>query len=134
MAVGRRRVVLDTDVVIDFLRGHGAGVNGVRRMVASGQAVVSAVTAYELRQGTLTPQDVVSLESFCRSRTLAVTLQAALRAGQVGAEMRSLGTPIGPADTLIAGLCLHHDCALMTKNRRHFGRVPDLILSDPNGA
>ncbi len=127
-------MVLDTDVVINFLRGHGPGVDGVRRTVATGRAVVSAVTAYELRQGASTPDDVVSVEAFCRSRTLAVTLHAALRAGQVGAELRALGTPIGPADTLIAGLCLHYGCELMTNNWRHFGRVPDLIACDPKTA
>lgn len=126
MAVAR--VVLDTDVVIDFLRGHGSGVDGVRRMVGEGRALVSAITVYELRQGALTPEDLASVELFCRSRTLSFTLQGAVRAGDLAAELRVSGTPIGTADTLIAGLCLHHGCGLMTKNTRHFSRVPSLEL------
>lgn len=42
-----------------------------------------------------------------RSRTLALTLPAALCAGHLGVEPRAAGTPIGAADTLIAGICLH---------------------------
>jgi tRNA(fMet)-specific endonuclease VapC len=133
MAIGRG-VVLDTDVVIDFLRGHGDGVAGVRRAIGDGGAFVSSVTAYELRQGALTPDDQVAVGAFCGSRTLPLTLPAALRAGEVGAALRSAGTPIGPADTLIAGLCLHHRFSLMTKNSRHFGRVLGLSLRDPTAS
>ena len=31
---------------------------------------------------------------------------------------------------MIAGLCLHHGFALATGNRRHFSRVPGLVLHD----
>lgn len=126
MAVAQ--VVLDTDVVVDFLRGHGPGVEGVRQMVREGRALVSAVTVYELRQGALTSEDQAAVELFCRSRTLSFTSQAAMRAGELAAELRASGTPIGTADTLIAGLCLHHGCGLMTKNTRHFNRVTALEL------
>lgn len=129
MAVAR--VVLDTDVVIDFLRGHGSGVAGVRKMVTDGRALVSAVTAYELRQGALTPEDQASVVLFCRSRTLTLTLKAAMRAGELAGELRASGTPIGTADTLIAGLCLYYRYGLMTKNVRHFDRVPSLDLVPP---
>ena len=124
------RVVLDTDVVIDFLRGHGPGAAGVRQVVSEGRALVSAVTAFELSQGARTEADQRVVELFCSDRTLSFTLQTALRAGLVGAELRQNGTPIGPADTLIAGLCLHHNYALMTNNVRHFGRVAGLELVD----
>lgn len=122
------RVVLDTDVVIDFLRGRGDGMVGVRDALRSGRALVTAITVFELRQGTRTSTDHAAVELFCRSRTLALTLAAAMRAGQVGADLRAAGTPIGPADTLIAGICLHHDASLLTRNRRHFEQVPGLQL------
>lgn len=122
------RVVLDTDVVIDFLRGQGPGVEGVKNAILGGLALVSAITAFELRQGAMTAQDEAAVETFCHSRTLSFTLQTAIRAGEVGAALRAAGTPICPADTLIAGLCIHHGYGLMTKNVRHFGRVRGLQL------
>lgn len=129
MALGR--VVLDTDVVIDFLRGHGTGVQPVRRMLSEGRALLSAVSAFELRQGARKPEDRDVVEAFCRNRTVPLTLQAALHAGDIGAQLRAAGIPIGPADTLIAGMCRHHGYALVTGNVAHFNRVPDLDLIAP---
>lgn len=102
-------------------------------MLTEGRALVSAITVYELRQGALTPDDQASVELFCHSRTLSVTPRVALRAGELAATLRASGTPIGAADTLIAGLCLHHACGLMTKNVQHFSRVPALDLVHVNG-
>ncbi|MDQ2810105.1 MAG: type II toxin-antitoxin system VapC family toxin [Chloroflexota bacterium] len=38
---------------------------------------------------------------------------------------------IGDADTLIAATALHHDLTLVTGNRRHFSRIPNLTLLTP---
>lgn len=97
--------------------------------MTDGLALVSAITAFELRQGARTPSDQQAVDGFCHGRTLPLTLGAALRAGEVGAALRTAGTPIGPADTLIAGLCLHHGHALMTNNISQFQRVPALRLN-----
>ena len=64
-------------------------------------------------------------------RTLPVSLPAALRAGEVAAQLRARGEPSGFADCLQAGVCLHHDLPLATRNQRHFGRVDGLQLLDP---
>jgi predicted nucleic acid-binding protein len=39
------------------------------------------------------------------------------------------GRSIGMADSLIAGICVRHRATLITRNREHFGRVPDLRLA-----
>jgi len=35
---------------------------------------------------------------------------------------------IGDFDILIAATALHHDLTLVTRNRRHFERIPNLAL------
>ena len=45
-------VVVDTDLVIDFLRGKGTGAPLVRELVGSHRLRVTAITAFELRVGT----------------------------------------------------------------------------------
>lgn len=49
-----------------------------------------------------------------------------------GAEIRRTleraGTGIGMADSLIAGIVVAHRSVLLTRNRRHFERVPGLAL------
>lgn len=43
--------------------------------------------------------------------------------------MSSPGEPIGMGDSLIAGIVLAHGETLMTRNRRHFGRVEGLRIA-----
>jgi len=46
------------------------------------------------------------------------------------AQLETQGTPIGPIDTLIAGIALAHSLTLVTRNTREFGRVPGLQLAN----
>ena len=51
-------------------------------------------------------------------------------AGNIRSDLRRLGTPIGPYDTLIAGQALARDLTLMTRNTREFARVEGLRVED----
>ncbi len=95
-------VVVDTDLLVDFLRGKGAGVALVRTLLVEHRLRLTAVTGFELRVGTdfLTRRDEI-LRLF-RSRTLSLDLASALRGGEVAAALRALGQGIGFADSLQA--------------------------------
>ncbi|CAN5331073.1 type II toxin-antitoxin system VapC family toxin [soil metagenome] len=121
-------VVADTDVVIDFLRGSGEGVAVVEDLLRTGRCLVSAITAYELAAGALSQTEQTAVAAFCTPRTLAFSRRTAEEAGRLARVLRERGTPIGVADTLIAGLCLERGAALATRNQRHFSRVPGLTL------
>ena len=123
-------VVVDTDLLVDFLRGKGAGVALVRTLLVEHRLRLTAVTGFELRVGTdfLTRRDEI-LRLF-RSRTLPLDMASALRGGEVAAALRALGQGIGFADSLQAGICLRHDLPLATRNRKHFDRIPGLPLAD----
>ena len=53
-----------------------------------------------------------------------LTDAAAKRAAEVHQELKA--SPIGERDTLIAGVCLAIGRPLLTRNVRHFRRVPGL--------
>jgi tRNA(fMet)-specific endonuclease VapC len=123
-------VVVDTDVVIDFLRGRGPGVSLVRKLIVSHRLRVTAITAFELRVGTdfLARRDEIL--RLVRSRTFPLDPASALRAGDVAATLRSAGQDIGLADCLQAGICLNFDLPFATRNSKHFNRVKGLRLLD----
>jgi len=125
-------VVVDTDLIIDFLRGRGDGARLVRTLIIEGRLRTSAVTAFELRVGAdfLARRD--DIMRLLRTRTVPLDLAAALRAGEVAAALQSSGQTIGLADCLQAGICIRHDLPLATRNRKHFSRVVDLRLADPD--
>lgn len=121
-------VVVDTDLVIDFLRGKGPGVPLVRELIAAHRLRVTAITAFELRVGTdflARRDDILRL---LRSRTFPLDSRSALRAGEVAATLRRNGQDIGLADCLQAGICLNFGLPLATRNRKHFQRVDGLRL------
>lgn len=123
-------VVVDTDLVIDFLRGKGEGVPLVRELINSRRIRLTAITAFELRMGTdfhRRHQDILRL---LKSRTLPLDAAAGLHAGRVASSLRDAGTPIGFADCLQAGICLRNTLPFATRNRRHFERITDLDLVD----
>lgn len=123
-------VVVDTDLLIDFLRGRGEGARLVRWLLVERRLRLTAVTGFELRLGVdfLRRRDEI-LRLF-RSRTLPLDLASALRGGEVFAGLRSQGQGIGLADCLQAGICLRHDLPLATRNRKHFDRIEGLALAD----
>lgn len=121
-------VVVDTDLVIDYLRGRGDGVAVVRDLIRRAVLRLTAVTAYELRIGADFARRRDDILRLSRSRTLPLDLRSALEAGRVASQLTREGTPIGTRDTLIAGTCLRYAVPLATRNRRHFERVEGLVL------
>ena len=55
---------------------------------------------------------------------------AAEKYGLVRAGLETMGTPIGPMDTLIAAHALSKDLIIVTNNTREFCRVAGLKLED----
>jgi tRNA(fMet)-specific endonuclease VapC len=123
-------VVVDTDLLIDFLRGAGPGAKLVRELIFDHRLRVTAITAFELRVGAdfLARRDEIL--RLMRSRTFPLDTGSALRAGEVAAALRGAGQDIGLADCLQAGICLNFNLPFATRNTKHFTRVPGLRLLD----
>jgi tRNA(fMet)-specific endonuclease VapC len=123
-------VIVDSDLVIDFLRGRGPGAALVRELLAAGRLRLTAVTAFELRVGADFAAREASIAPLFLGRTLPLDAEATLRAGAIWSELRAGGVGIGPADTLQAGVALRFGLRLATRNVRHFSRIPGLTLAD----
>jgi tRNA(fMet)-specific endonuclease VapC len=123
-------VVADTDVLVDFFRGRGPGVELVRSLIVESRLRLTAVTVFELRVGTDFLDRRDRIMRICRSRTLPLDLRSALRGGEVASTLRQRGQDIGFADCLQAGICLRYGMPFATRNRRHFERVDGLELVD----
>jgi tRNA(fMet)-specific endonuclease VapC len=61
-------------------------------------------------------------------RILDFTVDASERYGKLVNELELKGTPIGDADTMIAGIALTHGEVLLTSDKEHFGKVPGLSI------
>jgi predicted nucleic acid-binding protein len=111
-------LLVDTDVLVDHLRGR-------RRLVADGRRLaVSVVSRCELFAGCDEPDRLRRLIA----PMVELPIDAAI-AELAGTTRRRTG--IATPDALIAATALIHSIPLMTRNRRHFIRVGELEVIAP---
>jgi tRNA(fMet)-specific endonuclease VapC len=121
--------VADTDVLIDFLAGKGEA-DAVERLLGQGVLGTTAITRFELLCGARTPSQLARITRLLETMpALALDERAADAAAEIRRTLGRLGHPIGMADSLIAGIVVSNGGALLTRNRRHFERVPSLRLA-----
>jgi predicted nucleic acid-binding protein len=118
--------VIDTDVLIDYLRDHPQAVAWLES--AEQGLAVSPVTMAELYVGVREGEERRRLDGFAAAfKVLSLDRHAAVQAGlwrqQYG---RSHGTGLG--DALIAASAAAAGGRLVTLNRRHFPMLPDLVV------
>jgi tRNA(fMet)-specific endonuclease VapC len=119
----------DTDVLIDYLQGVQPGAGWIAAAFVSESLAITAITAYELlsgagqnKRGERTRRVVEMLP------VLPIDRESAECAARLRQDLEREGVGIGMADTLIAGLALTHALPLMSRNAKHFSRVPGLQL------
>ena len=120
-------IVADTDVLIDALRGRNPGALRVAEAIEAGTLATTVVSSFELLGGSREPTERERVEDLLAAVEL---LPLDPEAAAVGAgwrrDLEARGETIGLADYLIAGICLARSASLMTRNRRHFDRIPGL--------
>jgi tRNA(fMet)-specific endonuclease VapC len=124
--------VVDTDVLIDYLRGQGPGADLLARLGVDGY-LVTAISAFELALGASHRMEPGPVLALLDGPTLALTPRAGVLGGEALSTLRGQGEGIDIRDALQAGVCLDSERPLITRNVRHFDRVPNLVVSSPDG-
>lgn len=130
------RYLVDSDWLIDAFLGIPTAVNRLAQLRDDGLAV-SIVTYGELFEGALgAPGPTTELARFRRflARLALLGLDDATieRFARLRADLRRRGELIPDLDLLIAATATQHDLTLLTRNVRHFHRIPELRLDQPS--
>jgi predicted nucleic acid-binding protein len=123
--------VLDSDVLIDHLRDQGPGRDLVDALNAGSGFRLTAITAFELALGEGYARDPSGADALLAAPCLPLTRKAAVRGGALLRELRAEGRSIDVRDALQAGICIEAAAPLVTRNVRHFERVPGLTVVGP---
>ncbi len=124
-------IVVDTDVLIDALSGQQPSAERVARGLETGALATTAVSVFELLSGATTDKATESIEALLAALFILPFDPAAGRqAAEIRRDLESRRLSIGMADYQIAGICVSRSAELLTRNRRHFERVPSLELAD----
>jgi predicted nucleic acid-binding protein len=123
--------VADTDVLIDFLAGAEPAAGWVATELERGSLFTTVITRFELLSGARNSRQENSIRQLLAAApALDLGDEAADKAAELRRRLERSGASIGMADSLIAGIVLVHSALLLTRNRRHFERVPELRLAD----
>ena len=124
--------LLDANVVIKLFAGTPKVIAQLRRR-SEADVGISSIVLFELTYGALNGARVnENLALLDRLRLAVVPFEAddARDAGQIRSTLKTLGSPIGPYDTLVAGHARARGLTLVTHNVREFSRVPGLLIED----
>ncbi len=122
-------MVADTDVLIDYLQGQGPVAERIALELEHAKLYTTAVTRFELRAGARSARQQRLIAQLLEALPcLPLDSVAADGAAEVRRHLERRGQAIGMADSLIAGITIANKGILLTRNRRHFERVPHLSL------
>ena len=120
------RLLLDTNILIDFLRRHSHAIAFVDSLAT--RPAISVITVSELFAGVREGRERDELERFfSRSVVLDVDEQIAMRAG-VLLRLYRKSHGVGLADALIAATAEAESARLATLNVKHFPMLPDALV------
>lgn len=129
------KYLVDTEWIIDGLAEIPAALGLLYRLSNDGLAV-SVVSLCEVLEGAYLAADperqIRAYRQFLAGYVvLPVTDAIATRFAPIRATLRQKGTMIPDLDLLIAATAIEHDLTLLTRNARHFYRIPGLRLHRP---
>ena len=125
-------VCLDTSFIIDILRGNQEAKRVLDELLATSDTTsIAAPTLMELRTSIalnerLTTEQHLLDKIKATSVILHLDDESATRAGDIEAALILAGETIPPVDIMIGAIALQHDEAILTRNVRHFMRIPGL--------
>jgi len=132
MAERSGKICLDTDIMIDYLKGKEYAKDLIEKLYLEfGKITITAITMYELLIGVeyMDGKDRAEVEAIIStSDILPFNKEASRESAKVSAELKRLGKQIGIADVLIAGICILSNSCLITKNIEHFRRIKNLQI------
>ncbi len=121
--------VADTDVLIDYLAGKGEA-DTVERLLRRGGLRTTVISRFELLAGGTSAKQLASLlQLLAAVPSLELDAIAADAASEIHRSLERSGNAIAMADCLIAGIVISKSAKLLTRNRRHFERIPGLRLA-----
>jgi tRNA(fMet)-specific endonuclease VapC len=124
--------LINTDRTIDFIKGRDDAIR-LLTTLATEPLSISLITYGEIYDGIYRSMNPVKQESvFLRLlgwiEVLGFDEAIMKRFARIRGDLRVIGQSVGDADILIAATAIHHDQTLVTRNQKHFQRIPGLKL------
>ncbi|MHA1618677.1 MAG: type II toxin-antitoxin system VapC family toxin [Promethearchaeota archaeon] len=126
--------ILDSDILISYLRNKKKAVNAIFKLVEDNTPLTTTIiNVGELFTGAYlssqVAEDINVIEKFLDEfEILEYSKEDARVFGQVQASLIKSGNKIGKMDTIIGTIALNHNEILYTRNLKHFSKIPRLKI------
>jgi tRNA(fMet)-specific endonuclease VapC len=123
------QICIDTDIIIDHLRGSGPGVKLFEEIITRNDPFTTNINKFELLSGARGDREIKTIRDCLAGFTiLPFDEPSCQEAARIYRELRSRGQLIGVRDIMIAGIALANNIVFATKNINEFKRVRNLKL------
>lgn len=112
--------ILDTDIVIDFLRQRDYARKLLQTWAGKGLLAISTLTHLEVYHGMKSREQKATDVFLDGLIPIPVDVPIARRAGRILQDLRSRGQTPGIGDAIIAATALQVSVPLLTNNIEHF--------------
>ena len=123
-------IAVDTSFLLDYLDGVDATADYLQAN-EDAPFFVPSLVSFEIYRGAARTEGRSGLDRVTAGLdwldSLPLDAAAAREAALIEAELLDAGAPINLGDTLIAGICRHHDARIVTRDS-HFDRVEGLAV------
>jgi len=119
-----KRVLVDTDVMVDFLRGYPKAVALIQAQ--SERIILSSIVAAELYAGVRGDEELNTLDSLVRLFPVVSVSRELARTAGLHKKNYAKSHGIGLADAIIAATAEAENADLATLNTRHYPMLKGL--------
>jgi len=125
-------VILDTDFIINLLRNDIGAKNKLQQLIADSRPlIIAAPTLFELYGGiersSKPEQEKKKVITVLQTMTIfSLDEQSSIKAGEIDGSLLNKGITIDPVDSMIAGIALRNGETILTRNLKHFSKIPTL--------
>jgi tRNA(fMet)-specific endonuclease VapC len=134
MEVAGGQLVIDTDILVDLLRGVEKTIAFISELEKKGLTLsTNVINAFELFYGAYKSKK--KLKNLAATRKLLgrmiilkMELKSAEKAGQIYAELEAEGRSIGIRDVMIGAIVAEKGYTLITRNLEHLQKIEELNL------
>jgi len=126
-----REVCVDTDIVIDYLRGSNVNQDILPNILKEFDVYISPISVYELFYGGFYSGKLESVEDVLDMLIpMGWTQDDSRKAAHIHVTISKAGEKLSVKDILIAGVCCSKGVPIVTRNIAHFKRIKELKVID----
>ena len=121
-------VIVDTSILIDFLKGSEKFAEEVTALLVKNRAVTTGIIIAELLQGIKNPKEKQNISELMTAiNALEISTELWIKAGNLSSSLRKKGISLPLTDVAIATLALEFNLYVFTLDK-HFEQIPGIHL------